>query len=289
MASKVATIQNYKERVNKVLHYIHTHLDEKLEIDSLAEIACFSSFHFHRIMRAHLNESLMAYIVRLRMESAANLILHTNLSITDIAYKMGYDVPSSFNKAFKKRFGIAPGDFNAMYMERIKVNYLETTKIVNKMKLEPKFKELKDKKVIYINSKGDYSGRGTEIAWEKVCAFAEKNKLFGWKTEFIGISHDDPNVTDAERLRYDACVTVTKEVKPEGDVGVKTIKGGRYAMFLHKGPYTNFQKTYDFIYGIWLPESKKELRDAPCFEKYLNTPEKTKPENLKTEIYIPLK
>ena len=72
------------------------------------------------------------------------------------------------------------------------------------MELKPKIKELKPKQVIYVNSIGAYSGKGTEDAWEKVCGFAGKNKLFGWKTEFFGISHDDPKVTEAEKLRYDA-------------------------------------------------------------------------------------
>jgi AraC family transcriptional regulator len=158
----------------------------------------------------------------------------------------------------------------------------------SKLNMKPKFKELKTKKVIYVNSIGAYSNKGTEEAWDILCAFAENQKLFGWKTEFIGISHDDPNVTDTERLRYDACITVTKEVTPEGRIGVKTIEGGKYAMFLHKGPYEGFQELYDYIYGVWLPESSFELRDLPCFEKYLNSPDKTKPENLKTEIYIPV-
>ncbi|MEZ5083849.1 MAG: GyrI-like domain-containing protein [Bacteroidales bacterium] len=138
-------------------------------------------------------------------------------------------------------------------------------------KLKPKFKELKSRTVIYVNSIGPYEAQGTEQAWEKVCAFAEKNKLFGRATEFIGISHDDPNLTEAGKLRYDACIVVSKDVKPEGEVGVKTIEGGRYAIFMHKGPYAYFQKTYDYIYGIWLSESGEELRDIPCFEKYLNS------------------
>ncbi len=136
---------------------------------------------------------------------------------------------------------------------------------------------------------GLYSGQGTEDAWNKVCEFAEKKKLFGYKTSFIGISHDDPEVTESEKLRYDACVTISKDVKPEGEVGVKTVEGGKYAMFLHKGPYSGFQDLYNYIYGVWLQESGVELREQPCFEKYLNSPDKTKPENLKTEVYIPIK
>jgi AraC family transcriptional regulator len=232
----------------------------------------------------------MAYVTRLRLDQSATLILHSGLTISDIAYKVGYDVPSSFNKAFKKRFGVAPTDYADKY-EEITANllYLKTERKMDTKDLKLKIKEISPLKVIYVNSIGAYENKGTEEAWNKVCSFAEQNKLFGRHTAFIGISHDDPKVTEAEKLRYDACVVVSKEVEPQGEVGVKNIEGGKYAIFLHKGPYENFKYSYEYIFGTWLPESGEELRDAPCLEKYLNSPDDTKPEKLKTEIMVPLK
>jgi len=289
MASKAVTNQDYHQRVNKVLHYIHTHLDEKLDINHLAGISNFSPFHFHRIMRAHLKESLMAYVTRLRLDQSATLILHSGLSISDIAYKVGYDVPSSFNKAFKKRFGVVPSEYAGKYEKVAAVRYLKMEQKMETKNLKPKIKELEPVKVIYVNSIGAYEDKGTEDAWNKVCKFAEQNRFFDRHTAFIGISHDDPKVTEADKLRYDACVVVDKDVQPEGEVGVKIIKGGKYAIFMHNGPYENFKHSYDQIFGRWLPASSEELRDAPCLEKYLNSPNDTKPEKLKTEILVPLK
>ncbi len=112
--------------------------------------------------------------------------------------------------------------------------------------------------------------------------------MFGFKTDFIGISHDDPSVTEPGKCRYDACIAVTKDVKPGGEIGVKEINGGKYAIFTHKGSYEKFSDSYGYIYGKWIPENGHELRDSPCFEKYLNSPDKTKPGKLVTEIYIPI-
>jgi AraC family transcriptional regulator len=65
--------------------------------------------------------------------------------------------------------------------------------------------------------------------------------------------------------------------------------GGSYAKFLHKGAYENFKDTYAYIFNEWLLESHYKLQDKLCFEIYLNRdPRKTKPENLKTEVYIPI-
>jgi AraC family transcriptional regulator len=106
----------------------------------------------------------------------------------------------------------------------------------------------------------------------------------------FGIGHDDPNIIDEEKLRYDACISWDdKTVEPIGDILDKVIEGGKYAVFLHKGAYENLKQTYDMI-GDWIVENGIEVRDLPMFEKYLNKdPRRTKPQNLKTEIYVPLK
>ena len=63
---------------------------------------------------------------------------------------------------------------------------------------------------------------------------------------------------------------------------------GRYAIFLYKGSYDNLQAVYDTIYGKYLPEMECTLRDEASAERYLNDPCKTAPEELLTEIYIPV-
>lgn len=286
MTGKESTIRDYHKRINKVLVYVNEHMDEKMELEKLACISSFSTFHFHRIMRAYLNESLGSFLLRLRLDKAAGLLEYTSLSPSEVAWKVGYEVPSSFNKAFKKRFGLSPGEYRNG--QRLK---FQTSELIiqntNNMDIKPKIKELKPCKVIYVTARGAYNESAKE-AWDKICSFAGKNKLFGFSTEMIGISHDDPNITESDKLRYDACIRIKKEIDPAGEVGVKEIAGGRYAIFKHKGPYEKLSDTYNAIYRVWLPGSGESLRDAPCFEKYLNNPDKTKPEQLLTEIHLPI-
>ncbi|KAA6306259.1 DNA gyrase inhibitor, partial [termite gut metagenome] len=104
----------------------------------------------------------------------------------------------------------------------------------------------------------------------------------------IVIYHDDPKVTEADKLRTDICLVLPKKAEPKGEIGVKTIEGGKYAMFLYQGSYEHLDAVYDTIYVKWLPESGQKLRNYPCFEKYINHPTNTAPEKLKTEIYIPI-
>jgi len=105
----------------------------------------------------------------------------------------------------------------------------------------------------------------------------------------FGLSHDDPEVTETSKLRYDACIAIDRDMEPEGEIGVKSVAGGEYAVFLHKGPYSTLIKSYNDIFRNWLPQSKREPGDSAPIEIYLNDPEKEKAENLLTEICIPLK
>jgi AraC family transcriptional regulator len=75
---------------------------------------------------------------------------------------------------------------------------------------------------------------------------------------------------------------------PRRDIGVQTIAGGEYAVTTHFGPYSKLTESYTKLLGQWLPGSGRELRSAPCFEVYLNSPEGTDPEDLITDLYAPL-
>jgi AraC family transcriptional regulator len=289
MTGKPDTIKDHYERINKVLQYVNNHLAENLDLGNLASMSSYSAFHFHRIMRAYLGESLGSYIIRVRLDAAANLLKMTEVPVNDIAFKVGYENAPSFNKAFKKRFGIAPNEFRDDKHAQLLADGTFINPLKNDiMEIIPKIKELKDKKVIYVQTIGKYSDTAG-FAWEKVCGYAAKNRLFGFGTELIGVSYDDPTVTEPEKCRYEACITVSKDVKPDGEIGVKQINGGKYAIFTVKGPYEMLSPAYQFIFGKWMQENNVALRDVPCYEVYLNDPKKTKPEKIKTEIRVPIK
>jgi AraC family transcriptional regulator len=284
--NRLTTKTAYQERINKVLLHIDRHLGEDLKLEELASIAHFSPYHFHKIMRAYLRESLGSYIIRVRLDTAASLLFYSDTAVSDIAYRIGYDTPAAFTKAFQKRFGTSPSDYrqNKGSLRTIKLQ-ISNFKFQN-MNLNPKIREMKPIPVVYIRIIGDYNNVGP--AWEKLAKFMKEKKLFSFGQDFIGVSYDDPSVTETEKLRYDACASVKKELKPEGEIGYKVLDGGWYAIFQHKGPYANLSQTYDQIYLNWLPESGYELRDAPPLEFYLNDPDSTRPENLKTDIYVPV-
>ncbi|MFH0879846.1 MAG: AraC family transcriptional regulator [Lentisphaerota bacterium] len=288
-SSKEETIRDHQERMNRVLTHIQQHLDEPLTLDDLARVACFSPFHFHRIFAAYVGEPLNSHIRRLRLEFAAHRLCHTHQSITDIALSAGYDTHGAFTKAFTQFFQLSPSQFRKerattyFWQPELRINSRTTTEAT----MQPEIRNMKERKVIFVRRTGPYQKAAKE-AWDSVCSYAFPHGLVGPGAEFIGIGLDDPSITAEDKLRYDACITVQRDVKPEGEVGIQSISGGKYAVFLHKGPYSELKQAYDAAYGQWLPASGAKLRNATCFEIYLDDVAKTKPQNLRTEICIPI-
>ncbi len=306
MQQKLSTREEYSKRINDVIEYINNHLSEEMSLDTLAGISNFSTYHFHRIMRAVLGEPVGAFITRMRVETAARLLRYSDTPIQEIAYKVGYDVPSSLSKAFKTFYGISPND----YRNNKTYSIMKPIQINPDLKLEQRIVDLQATQVIYIYLQGDYNNNDYGLAWSKlwghihslglfteqmgqVCNNTPKSNVLQKMYDELGIKHiciyhDDPKVTEGDKQRTDVCLSINAKMEPKGEIGVKEIEGGKYVAFLYKGPYNNLGSVYDTIYGKAIFEFKHQLASRPGFEIYLNDPECTKPEELMTEIYVPI-
>ncbi|MEJ2042013.1 MAG: AraC family transcriptional regulator [Reinekea sp.] len=275
-------MQNHEAIIQKVLVRIDDHLGD-VRVADLIQYSGYSTYYFHRLFVAHVGESLKQYVKRLRLQKAAHLLNHSQQSVTEIALSAGYQTPSAFNKAFKEFFGTSPRGFKAQPLERRLT-----------MKIQPVRIETVEPIPVYAaRHVGPYDNSGQ--AWGKLMSFAyplkikEKKNLLGKESMMFGISYDDPSIVDPADLRYDACITADDDVRLPPGIEQKTIEGGLYAIFLHKGSYEGLGDTYEAIFASWVKDNQIALRDVPMFERYLNKdPRRTKPENLKTEIFVPI-
>ena len=285
MEQKAMTREEYAKRINMVVEYIGRNLDREINLDELAEVSKFSIFHFHRVFRGIVGESVGAFVVRMRVETAARLLRYTTLPVQHIAYSVGYNVPSSLTKVFRQFYGISPIEY------RNNKNYtiMKPLHINSDVKLKsPRIIEIEPKKAIYVRLLGNYQTMDYCGAYGKLWAFVKEHKLYTAGIEHLTASYDDPKVTETDKLRTDVCLIIHKPVEPKGEVGVRDIAGGRFAVFSYVGPYSDLYTVFNTIYGKWLPESGHQLRMEQGFEKYLNNPDNTPQEKLKTEIYIPI-
>ena len=282
---KEDTKATYQERILRVLLYIQNHLYEDLNLEELASVACFSPYHFHRIFRGMVGETLAGHIRRLRLERAAQVLQQSNRTITNLAFEAGYETVESFSRAFKDRFGVVPSEYK-------KTNHTDFSKELPDFRtkgatlVDVQVKKLSSRQVIFVRHIGPYPECGK--AWEKLCTWAGPQGFFQPGVEFIGLCYDDPDITPADKIRYDACITVEGEIQSEGEIGVQIIDGGLYAMTTHQGSYNNLSQTYAALCGQWAPQNGYEIRSMPSLEIYLNSPEDTPEDELLTDVHIPI-
>ena len=98
-------------RLRKIEDYVHAHVSESISIDSLAELAELSAFHFSRVFKQATGITPLQFVTRERMLQAQQLIRETSRSLIEIALEVGYTSPSHFAQVFRRTVGMAPTEF----------------------------------------------------------------------------------------------------------------------------------------------------------------------------------
>jgi AraC family transcriptional regulator len=126
-------------------------------------------------------------------------------------------------------------------------------------------------------------------AFERLGAIAGAAGLFGRPgVAMMGLYHDDPDTTAADKLRSDAALVVPEGLAiPEGLVEAR-LPAGRYACTLFVGPYEQLGEAWARLKHQWLPSSGRRGRPGVSYERYLNTPGEVPDEQLKTELCMPV-
>lgn len=148
-------------------------------------------------------------------------------------------------------------------------------------------KEMQERTVAYIRKVGPY---GKETCGQAFC------ELFQWagprgfaeSGEIIGVYWDNPEVTEPEKCRSDACVTVPPGTETHGAVSLQTIQGGPYAVCHFESAPEGFPKCWEDTFE-WLIESGHECDEKPCLEIYHNNAEEHPEGKWIFDICVPLK
>ena len=167
------------------------------------------------------------------------------------------------------------------------------------MEITERIQSRKDVKAISVRLLGDYKSVNYMEVWNKLGAYCQKHHLDYdcLDAEYINIYHDNPATTPAEACRTDVCIAapIVEQLQPEEDVNIITIYGGRFLVYRYQGPYENLAEVNAKVYCELLPASGEKvklgsgvLEHCQMFERYLNDPETTAPEELLTEIWIPI-
>ncbi len=103
--------------VGKATHYMNEHLSEKLSLSDICGYLGYSESYFTRVFTKEVGCSPIAYLMRLKVERARNLLANTSLKINQIAFMLGFDDPYYFSKFFSKITGYSPRLFRKTHKE----------------------------------------------------------------------------------------------------------------------------------------------------------------------------
>jgi AraC family transcriptional regulator len=289
---RTSTVESYDARILRALEYLQEHLDEGLATEEIARVASLPPYHLHRIFRGMVGESIQEHVRRLRLERAAQQMKSLELPVREVAFRAGYKSREDFTRDFHAMFSMSPSQFRAadepLPSSPSGVHYNNNLgyKAPDYGDAPVKIARIEPKRIAYIHHQGPYNQ--LPVTWKKLVNWALPLALFGPSAWFLGIAHDDPDITAPYKVYYDAAITVSQDVCPEPPIGITELAGGEYATMMHKGPYELLGRSFQKLLGGWLPTSGRELRDMPAFDLYLNSPHNTRPDELVTVIHIPL-
>jgi len=156
------------------------------------------------------------------------------------------------------------------------------------MKFKAEIKEMPEMNVVYIRHRGPYNQIGQAI--EKIMKWAAARGLISFPaTKIISVYHDDPNITEKEKLRSDACITVPEGTETDGEVGSYVIPGGKFAVAHVEIGYDEFGEAWDRLVGEWIPENGFQSDNRLCYEICLNDPKKHPEGKFVVDICEPVK
>jgi len=275
---------DYEKRMLRVIDYIFENADGDLSLDRLADVAAMSRFHWHRVFHAVTGETCAQAVRRIRLQRAACWLVQKDWPVAKVAKKAGYPNVQSFSRVFQTGFGMTPGAFRKQ--GKADLPLMQSTKGKRKV-FTVEIRNTEDRRIVGMAHTGAYMEIGK--AFEKVSAIATSRGLWPDVKSMMGLYYDDPNAVAEADLRSFAALEVSPDMALPDGLEEMSVTKGDVAVLVFKGSYSGLKTAYNYLYGEWLPNSGREMRDEPSYEVYLNSPIDTAPEELLTQICVPLK
>ncbi|KAB2888901.1 MAG: AraC family transcriptional regulator [Desulfobulbaceae bacterium] len=302
-----STALEYRRRICRAMNYIGAHLDRDLTLEEIARSANFSMFHFHRVFKAVVGETVAEFTRRLRLELAANkLIMDRRGSITEVALSCGFSSSQNFARAFRQSFGTSPSAFrknskqgnifsNRGNASSPLLQYSPDTLAIAPIAdnhqggdtMHAAVQEMPEYHVAYVRKMGPYGKETCEQAFAELLSWAGPRGHLA-SGVLLAVYWDNPEVTPADRCRTDACLSVPPGTTTEGQVALQTISGGPHAVCRFEITVDQFHQAWNEAFA-WLVSGGHICDDRPCFELYHNNGLEHPEGKWIIDICIPLK
>lgn len=269
-----------------VIDYIYDNMDKKLTLAELANKAMYSKYHFHRVFKILVGETLNAFVKRVKMERA-HLHIHQNTTatISDHSVRFGYSSLANFSRDFRDYYGYSPSEAKAnidlpfkhaaITLDHPCISFIGERQVPTQMVIY--------KKVI--------TGYQPQII---LASYIELYQYITTKNytikQLVGLAHDNPEYTPANKCKYDVCIAISgkKMNLTNSCYSYKELKGGRYVIFDFVGERRHIISAWDYILKKWMINSRYRIDDRPYMNIFLQT-EITKTTVVKANLCLPIR
>ncbi|WP_459209573.1 AraC family transcriptional regulator [Aquimarina rhabdastrellae] len=294
------TSNAHQQNINRALHYIDTHLEEDLSLTKVASQTYYSPYHFHKLFKAIVNESLYTYIKRKRIEkAAATLMRRKEIPIAEIALRFNFESIASFSKAFKKFYGIAPLHFRTKAPSNLAqlvrkngqaISFIEPyicASIINSQtKMETQIKVLDTIHMASITHIGK-----SEPLQQSFYKLIEWGKSEGHITspdfKMGMVYHDSYKITDPSKVRHSVSLITTQPIKANGIIDSLTIQQDTYLIISLVIPPSQFTQAWKDAF-VWATEHGYKPSGNKCFEIYHNDFNQHPEKKCIVDLHIPI-
>jgi len=274
----------YDDRIERVEAYIRDNLAGDLSLDRLADVAALSPHHFHRVWRGLAGETLAETVRRARMNRAAVLVAMTTRPVAEIARAVGYPNEQSFARAFHASHGERPAEARRHHHVHAVIRRApiegHKTMFTIEIRQQPALT------IAAVPHQGDYTQVDASFARlrDKLAAagIADRAGLP------VGFYYDDPAATPERELRAHCGMVLDPGVDVPDGFDRIDVPAGEIGVVAVRGPYSNLGEAWEATYVELLPASGRAPGAFRPWEVYLNCPDQTAPEDLLTEICVPL-
>lgn len=283
---------DYVTRVNRAIDHVMRHVAEPLPLEEVARVACFSPFHFHRIFRSLVGETLHEFVKRVRLERVLHLLAHEGGTLTEIALRCGFSSSSELSRSFRAHYGVPPSAFDLEAHRRTRRADLHLARLPegeNPDGFAVRLRALPARRVAYLRVFAPYRG-GVPAAAATLVAWARARGIAGG--QWLGYQWEDPEIVPLDLCRYDVAVEVPAgaviEAEDDG-VAVATFPPMRVAELDVRGDIQLEMRALDWLYRTWLPSSDLVPDDQPVFEAWNGEPFAHGPEAFDLRLHLPVR
>jgi AraC family transcriptional regulator len=270
---------DYSQRIDRVIDHLRANLDRPVKLAELANVACFSEFHFHRIFTAVSGETLNNFTNRLRLEKAARLLRYSDKSVTELALDCGFSSSATFSRAFRSGYGTSPSEFRKTgKIKKSKIRKalfpdeeygVEMSAAEKRAAFPVRLVDIPERQVAYIRVTNAYEMEKVLGAFKRIIEWAKSQGIFSQGTLF-GMTVDDPHVTPKHLYRYEVCFASSSPFAPGPGMSKIKMPARRYAVVKVSGDLHVVATAWDYLYRDWLVHSQYEPEHAPALEIFLD-------------------